>query len=118
MLCQTNEKQAFSSTHLKAQARSAGDSQFTMRPGDPHHDLWLAMQTAHNNYIRASEEMDAAHSEITPARTLAMIASEQRKAFERYIEARMQFSECSRDQARTAEPGAVPDRNISFYGRC
>jgi hypothetical protein len=64
------------------------------------HELWLAMRSAHDRYQSASAALDALTAMspagvASPERTLQIeaAASEQRAAFESYIEARLQLSE-------------------------
>jgi hypothetical protein len=83
---------------------STRSPQFAMRP-DPQYESWRAMQTAYNKYLYASEELDVAGPEMTSPTILAMLVTDQRRAFERYIEARLEYSEFHRDQP--VDPAAV-----------
>jgi len=85
------------------------------------HDLWLAMQAAYNKYMETSAALDVAVSELQRAIPsgegrlgIETAASENRTAFENYIEARMQFAEfrCDRNNAgrrSSADPNAEED---------
>jgi len=85
------------------------------------HELWLAMQAAYNKYMETSAALDVAVSELQRAIPpgegrlgIETAASENRTAFENYIEARMQFAEfrCDRNNAGRrsfADPNAEED---------
>jgi len=91
-------------------------------------ELWLAMRAAHNRYKNASAALDA----LTAA-SLDSVASEwnlhigaaaevQRNAFEDYIEARLELSECllSKKNSEPMFPEAAGQRSGSgtrFSGR-
>ncbi len=69
------------------------------------HDLWLAMQAAYKKYTDATAALDAVTSQVLAATPcsdgrlgIEKAASEQRNAFENYMEARMQFAECRYDR--------------------
>jgi hypothetical protein len=74
------------------------------------HELWLAMQAAYNKYRDASSELDVAAVQPSGAENLRIetATSEQRSAFENYIEARMQYSEfrCDQNDARSRSSGS------------
>jgi hypothetical protein len=76
---------------------------------NPEHERWLAMQAAYQKYISLSAALDLLSSQILDEtscmdewRRIERVASEQRNAFESYVEARMQYSEfqLDRDKAR------------------
>lgn len=73
------------------------------------HELWLTMQAAYNKYRNASSELDVAAAQPPGAENLRIgtATSEQRSAFENYIEARMQYSEfrCDQNSARSRSFG-------------
>jgi len=78
------------------------------------HELWLAMQAAYNIYRQASSELDVAGVQPSGAIPSAeeslrfeTATSEQRSAFENYIEARMQYAEfrCDQNNVRTRSFG-------------
>lgn len=75
------------------------DAQIDQDSRNTEHELWLAMQAAHNQYYDATAALDALTSEApdsAPSRegNLAIEQmAKQRTAFENYIEARLQFSE-------------------------
>jgi hypothetical protein len=65
---------------------------------DDEHDRWLAMQSAYAEYKRASEALEctpqfADDSPTSERLRLSMLQGQQRVAFERYVEARMEFLE-------------------------
>src|SRR5215472_13852310 len=69
--------------HETSTTRLYTEPQFVMRPGDPQHEramqtAYKAMQTVYNKYLRGSEELDVAGSEMTSPTTLAMLVAENR----------------------------------------
>src|SRR4030095_1509812 len=90
---------------------------------DDEHDRWLAMQSAYTEYRRASEALEcspefADDSPTSPGLRLSMLEGQQRVAFERYLEARMEFAESRFD--RRGWPGmglaALPNTTRSIRG--
>src|SRR5215469_2890920 len=80
------------------------------------HDLWLAMQAAYNKYRNASEvheslglRLQGADPSAGAGLQIESAASEQRSAFENYIEARIQFTEfrCDQNARSFAQPEAA-----------
>ncbi len=68
------------------------------------HNCWLAMQSAYTEYKRTSELLEHSHQGADPSGPKddsQLLVSEgfQRVAFERYLEARMQFLECRFDRS-------------------
>src|SRR4249919_2400540 len=64
------------------------------------HELWLAMQAAHDHWTKATVTLGdliaiASSDDASPDESLwvAKAAEEERRAFEAYIEARLGFSE-------------------------
>ena len=83
---------------------------------DTQHELWLSMRAAYKKYTYASEalvavasRMPISISDADESPRMAMLAVEQRVAFENYIEARLQYSEfdCTQDRLRT-ENSKIP----------
>jgi hypothetical protein len=71
---------------------------------DEKHESWLALKAAYENYqisFRLLESMIAQQSEDSVAVSGRMIEVQQR-AFEQYIEARMNFMECCVDETKEA----------------
>jgi hypothetical protein len=88
------------------------------------HDLWLAMQAAYNKYRNASEVLESLGLRLQVADPSAgaglqieSAASEQRSAFENYIEARMQFAEFRCDQNGGIRSFAQPEAAGASAGR-
>jgi len=84
---------------------------------DAEHELWLAMQAAHKKYTNACASLAALTSQVLVAIPcsdqrfqIEKAASEQRAAFENYIEARMQFSEFRYDR-NSSTPGSILSAN-------
>jgi hypothetical protein len=78
---------------------------------DDGHDRWLAMRSAYAEYRRTSEALEctrqsADDSTANERLQLAMLEGQQRVAFERYLEARMEFLEFRFDACNW--PGASP----------
>ena len=73
----------------------------TGRDSDPgnQHELWLAMQAAHQRHTNAAMAGDA---------------QEQRAAFEAYIEARLQLSECLASRPNVGPERAAPEAASGF----
>ena len=87
------------------------------------HELWLTMQAAYNKYRNASSELDVAAAQPLGVenRHIETATSEQRSAFENYIEARMQYSEfrCDQNNARSRSFGnsqTVGDSTVPSEG--
>jgi hypothetical protein len=86
------------------------------------HDRWLAMKSAYAEYRRASEALECT-TQVTDAPDtgeslrLSTLDGEQRVAFERYLEARMEFleSQCD-DRNWRMDPPELPARNEGFFG--
>jgi hypothetical protein len=82
------------------------------------HDRWLAMQSAYAEYKRASEALECTHppaedSSAGQPSPLAALEGQQRAAFERYLEARMEFLEFRFDKSgrQSADVMTVPMRD-------
>jgi hypothetical protein len=97
------------------------DSQLAERNGG--HDRWLAMQSAYAEYRRASDALEctrqsADDSSTTERLRLVVLEGQQRVAFERYLEARMEFLEFRFDESNP--PGdslaALPPREKENFG--
>jgi hypothetical protein len=73
------------------------------------HDLWLAMQTAHEHYRSACEALEnfKLESLLTDRDYNATSAEEERIAFEAYVEARMKFLEFMIDQSACIQGSTV-----------
>jgi hypothetical protein len=85
---------------------------------DEGHDRWLAMQSAYTEYTRASEVLECTHQSTDGSSTserlqLTMLEGKQRVAFERYLEARMEFLECRFDESNQPR-AALPDEARYF----
>ena len=98
------------------------DSHEPERREDEHH-RWLAMQSAYAEYRRASEALECApqfadDSPTSERLLLSMLEGEQRAAFERYLEARMEFLEFRFDRTNWPGTGVAPppDREDSSAG--
>jgi hypothetical protein len=81
------------------------------------HNHWLAMQSAYAEYGRASEALEPTVDSSNGERSrLITLEGQQRVAFERYLEARMEFLEFRFDQSDRlgagvyARPGVFRDR--------
>jgi hypothetical protein len=90
---------------------------------DDEHDRWLAMQSAYAEYRRASEALERTHQFADDSPTserlrLSMLEGEQRVAFERYLEARMEFLEFRFDRSNWPGTGVAspPDKEASSAG--
>lgn len=75
-----------------------GDTPAGLERQRKQHELWLAMQAAHDRYRAATEALEAyisaAQSGVDGADLQSdKAAADQRAAFENYVEARLQFSE-------------------------
>ena len=86
------------------------DSQKPARRDDGH-DRWLAMQSAYAEYRSASEALECTRQSADDTSTserlrLIVLEGQQRVAFERYLEARMEFLEFRFDESNP--PGAGP----------
>jgi len=78
------------------------------------HELWLSMQAAYTKYRNASSELGLAATQPSSAIPSAeenlrieTATSEERTAFENYVEARMQYAEfqCDQNTARSRSSG-------------
>ena len=73
------------------------------------HELWLTMQAAYKKYRNASSEFEVAAAQLPGAENVRIETAkiDQRRAFENYIEARMQYSEfrCDQNNARSRSFG-------------
>src|SRR5215472_11391328 len=84
----------------------ADDLPATSRWRDDHHELWLAMQTAHAEYRRASDILNLLIADVVNSssancgREFELARDEQRAAFESYIDTRLRFSEFLQEHAR------------------
>ena len=85
---------------------------------DEEHDRWLAMQSAYEEYKRASEALDCTSqsADDTNERSkLPVLEGQQWLAFERYFETRMEFLEARFDEgyrpaaATAPRPSAIRD---------
>src|SRR5215469_9462773 len=78
-------------------------------PRDAGNERWLAMRSAYFEYLRASDALECfprpQDSSSPEQAELLALASQQRTAFERYLEARMEFLEFRFDEGR---PQPVP----------
>jgi hypothetical protein len=90
-------------------------------PRDEGHDRWLAMKSAYAEYRRASEALECT-TQVTDAPPtgeglrLPTLDGEQRVAFERYLEARMEFleSQCD-DRNWRMDPPDLPARKEGLF---
>jgi hypothetical protein len=78
---------------------------------DPGNERWLAMRSAYVEYVRVSEALEAAahvsDDSYPPEHwELATLVGQQRVAFERYLEARMEYLEFRFDE-RQPGPGSA-----------
>jgi hypothetical protein len=106
------------------------NSQQQSRP-NPANERWLAMRSAYQEYMRASEALECSAQLADDSRApgqweLAVLAGQQRVAFEQYLEARMQFLEYRFDEglpqeadapiqpARDAEPVSIRSLFTNF----
>ena len=93
----------------------SGDLHEPERPNEGH-DRWLAMQSAYSEYTRASEVLECTHQSTDGSSTserlqLTMLEGKQRVAFERYLEARMEFLECRFDESNLP-PADLPEEAV------
>jgi hypothetical protein len=85
-------------------------------PRDEVHERWLAMQSAYEEYMRASEVFENTREltrDLTDlGRYELTLLDGRRDAFERYLEARMEFLECRFDEGyrREAAMASRPTR--------
>ena len=90
---------------------------------DDEHERWLAMQAAYAEYRRASEALEYAtqfadDSPTSEGLRLSMLEGQQRVAFERYLEARMEFLEFQFDGRSWPGTGvAAPPKCDTEYSR-
>ncbi len=83
---------------------------------DDHHDRWLAMQSAYKEYRRASDVLESVDESIADSATeelvrLGVLERQQRVAFERYVEARVDYLEFQYDTSyrlRAAQSASSP----------
>lgn len=88
---------------------------------DLKRECWATMRSAYAEYLRLSEALesltrisDGSPTSVRPEQT--MLPTEQRVAFERYVEARMEFVESRFDEirrhagSRTTQPTATEER--------
>jgi len=87
------------------------------------HDRWLAMRAAYAEYRRASEALEctpqfADDSPTSEGLRLSTLEGRQRAAFERYLEARMEFLEFRFDGRSWPGTGlaALPNATRSIHG--
>src|SRR5262245_507209 len=77
-------------------------------PGDDAHELWLAMKSAYAEYLRVSEvfenSRESTRDSADPGRSDLTLLDSRRDAFERYLEARMEYLECRYDEGYRPEP--------------
>src|SRR5436305_13396669 len=83
-------------------------------PRDEAHARWLAMQSAYAEYMRASEEIETTR-ELTgdlagPEHCELTLLEGRRDAFERYLEARLEFLERRFDEGYRREAAAIASR--------
>jgi hypothetical protein len=76
-----------------------GDPNEPMQPGEGH-DRWLAMQAAYQDYTTATGVLEAADPSVADCR----VEGQQRAAFERYVESRMEFLESRFDECHLPKP--------------
>jgi len=86
-----------------------GESPSLVASRDTRHQLWREMQAAYHAYVSASDELDvscdprlAASFATDQDSEIAILSAAQRTAFEKYIDARLQYSEFERDQVSVA----------------
>jgi hypothetical protein len=81
------------------------DTQESVRQ-DNGHDRWLAMQAAYLEYLRTSEALTCTRqssdelSDDAAGLPVTLLADQQRAAFERYLETRMEFLESRFDETQ------------------
>src|SRR5262245_23406360 len=80
-------------------------------PGDDAHELWLAMKSAYAEYLRVSEvfeiSRESARDSADPGRSDLTLSDSRRDAFERYLEARMEYLERRYDEGYRRETGGL-----------
>jgi hypothetical protein len=80
------------------------------------HENWLAMQAAYREYKRISEELESAYRSMDGSSTmeqvgLALLDTQQRAAFEQYLEARLAYLESRFDETlRPPAPQVLIER--------
>jgi hypothetical protein len=95
------------------------DSEDAVTPARREDDhKWLAMQSAYKEYRRASAALESADQSIHDSPTtelvrLGVLERQQRVAFERYLEARLDFLECRYDEAN--RPDAAQQDGIRSW---
>ena len=85
---------------------------------DGGHDRWLAMQSAYAEYRRVSEALESMHlpaddSSASQASRLIPLEGQQQAAFERYLEARIEFLEFRFDESN--QPPPVVSSTLPIY---
>lgn len=97
------------------------DSQLPAHNGG--HDRWLAMQSAYAEYRRASDALECTRQSADDTSTterlrLVVLEGQQRVAFERYLETRMEFLEFRFDESNPpgGVPAALPTREKEHFG--
>jgi hypothetical protein len=101
-----------------------GEDSHQPQPRDGGHSRWLAMQSAYAEYRRASEALEctrqsADDSTANERLRLTLLEGQQRIAFERYLEARMEFLEFRFDESNRPADGVplpVSDGENSAIG--
>jgi hypothetical protein len=90
---------------------------------DRSHDRWLAMQSAYADYRRASEALESTHhpteeSSFGECVRLTILEAHQRVAFERYLEARMEYLEFRVDERTLVDEtlAPMPDQEETRFG--
>jgi hypothetical protein len=80
---------------------------------DREHQLWLTMRSAYKRYTDASEALTGIASRapiaISARGGIDTLANRQRTAFEKYIEARMQYAEFVHDRSELAMYSSIQD---------
>ena len=78
-------------------------------PGDDAHERWLAMQSAYAEYLRVSEVFESSRESTRdsadPGRSDLTLLGSRRDAFERYLEARLEYLERRYDEGYRRETG-------------
>jgi len=98
-----------------------GDDSQKPERRDDGHDRWLAMQSAYAEYRSASEALECTRQSADDTSTserlrMIVLEGQQRVAFERYLEARMEFLEFRFDESNPpgAGPAAPPVRDADY----
>lgn len=99
----------------------AGDTKDGSSFRDNHHELWRAMQAAHDEYSRTSSVLRILISDVHEPRRvdrdLVSAQNDHRAAFEAYIDARLRFSEFMLRPGlnQTTAPSPQPARNAGWF---